>query len=403
MKNQEIVLCNPQVVLCNPQETQDIKGMLFVRIIDILNSMIKAPLILFGLLLAVVLPVNSFGSTLRAVDFVVYPDGTTHISHEVLADHQSAEVTIQLFGSAVENFVAQDGDGLLLSYQVIGDTARIDTFGATSIFVSYDSYDLVTKDARVWTFKVESPVGYTITLPQNTVIVGMTSIPESVLTVDEQPRLSLPSGNNEIDYFFGITGRGAMVGSLIAEVNETVTRLGNQGITISAMNAKLDEARKALDERRYDRAELLANEVKALAQAAELAANNSTDTNPMFLGNMTWMTAAIAALAGAVGVIVFIAKRRGAAKPVTVNANTDDADPDEEYADSQQIREDDKRLVEFLVQNGGQAYERDLRKKFLLPRTTMWRAVKRLERQGIIEIEKKDFQNLVKLRKEGEQ
>jgi len=29
----------------------------------------------------------------------------------------------------------------------------------------------------------------------------------------------------------------------------------------------------------------------------------------------------------------------------------------------------------------------------------MWRAVKRLEREGVIEIEKKDLQNLVKLRK----
>jgi len=36
-------------------------------------------------------------------------------------------------------------------------------------------------------------------------------------------------------------------------------------------------------------------------------------------------------------------------------------------------------------------------------RTTMWRAVKRLERQGIIEITKKDLQNLVKLKKELEE
>jgi uncharacterized membrane protein len=32
----------------------------------------------------------------------------------------------------------------------------------------------------------------------------------------------------------------------------------------------------------------------------------------------------------------------------------------------------------------------------------MWRAVKRLERQGIIEIEKKDMQNLVRIKKEME-
>ena len=69
------------------------------------------------------------------------------------------------------------------------------------------------------------------------------------------------------------------------------------------------------------------------------------------------------------------------------------------------LREDDKELVKFIFNNRGEALESELRKKFLQPRTTMWRAVKRLEREGVIEIEKKDLQNLVKLRKsmEGEE
>ena len=44
-------------------------------------------------------------------------------------------------------------------------------------------------------------------------------------------------------------------------------------------------------------------------------------------------------------------------------------------------------------------YER----KFLQPRTTMWRAVKRLERLGIVEIYKKDLLNMVKLRNDLEE
>ncbi|MBU27023.1 MAG: MarR family transcriptional regulator, partial [Thaumarchaeota archaeon] len=67
------------------------------------------------------------------------------------------------------------------------------------------------------------------------------------------------------------------------------------------------------------------------------------------------------------------------------------------------IREDDKEIVKFISKNGGEALESELRKKFLQPRTTMWRAVKRLERNGIIEIEKKDLQNLVKLQKNMEE
>ena len=58
--------------------------------------------------------------------------------------------------------------------------------------------------------------------------------------------------------------------------------------------------------------------------------------------------------------------------------------------------------MSFISANGGQAYESELRKKFLQPRTTMWRAVKRLERYGIVEIEKKELQNLVRLKKKLE-
>jgi uncharacterized membrane protein len=67
------------------------------------------------------------------------------------------------------------------------------------------------------------------------------------------------------------------------------------------------------------------------------------------------------------------------------------------------MREDDKEIIKFISANGGEALESDLRKKFLQPRTTMWRAVKRLEGEGVIEISKKDLQNLIKLKKNLEE
>jgi uncharacterized membrane protein len=400
---------NHEAVLCNPQEIPNLEGMLFVRIADILIRMLKAPLILFGLLLAVVLPANSFGSTLRAVDFTVYPDGTAHISQEILSSPQDAEIVVDLFGTTIENFVAQDQGGLLLSYEIIGDTVKIDTFGATSIFVGYDSYDLVTKNGRIWTFKVDSPIDYTLTLPQNTVVVGMTSIPNSVQTVGDQPKLSLENGPNEVDYFFGVTGRGTTVGNLITSVDEIISRLDIQGIATFEVKTKLDAAKKAFEERKYDQAEKLANEAKTLAQAAESSSkSNSTTNNPLsyFSNNIVGIATSIAAIGGAITTITLIAKRTKSVLKKTNNlerhAETEDEQDTDDVVFSQEMRDDDKQLVEFIAQNGGQAYERDLRKKFLMPRTTMWRAVKRLERQGIIEIEKKDFQNLVKLRKREE-
>jgi len=81
----------------------------------------------------------------------------------------------------------------------------------------------------------------------------------------------------------------------------------------------------------------------------------------------------------------------------------DFSDPETIFNQRPEMREDDKEIIKFISENGGQVLESDLRKKFLQPRTTMWRAVKRLERQGVIEITKKDLQNLVKLKKELEE
>ena len=64
-----------------------------------------------------------------------------------------------------------------------------------------------------------------------------------------------------------------------------------------------------------------------------------------------------------------------------------------------ELRQEDKDIVVFIYEKGGRVFESELRKKFLLPRTTTWRAVKRLEREGIVEIEKVNQQNLIKLRK----
>jgi uncharacterized membrane protein len=107
-----------------------------------------------------------------------------------------------------------------------------------------------------------------------------------------------------------------------------------------------------------------------------------------------------------VGVVAIIRIKQKIVKPIhnqqTIQ-KTESIDTEAIFKMKPDLREDDKEIVRFISNNGGQVLESDLRKKFLQPRTTMWRAVKRLERNGIIEIEKKDLQNLVKIRTDIEE
>lgn len=404
---------NQEAALCSIQDFPDVEGMLFVRITDILNRMLKAPLIVIGILLAVALPTQHSFGTLRSLDFTVYPDGTTHVSQESSADPQDPELTVSLFGSTIDNFVAQDENGVLLSYDIRKTKATIQTFGATSVLIDYDTYDLVSKKGKIWTFVIDAPVAYTLNMPEDTVIVGMTNFPELVETVDNKLRLSLLKGKNEIDYFFGVSGPAQSALKAIDEAKTLILQANNNGVQTPLAQEKLDLAISEYDNKKFIDAERLAFEAKESARTEmENAANppaGQVNAFDWFGKNILTVVTSLAAIGGAISAVTLILKKTRTAVKKTIEPllNKTNGDLEQEgiidEAETQEMREDDKRLVTFLEQNGGQAFERDLRKKFLLPRTTMWRAVKRLERQGIIQIEKKEFQNLVKLKKKPEE
>jgi uncharacterized membrane protein len=70
--------------------------------------------------------------------------------------------------------------------------------------------------------------------------------------------------------------------------------------------------------------------------------------------------------------------------------------------ENQQLKVEDHQVLRFLAENQGAAFESEIRNKFQqLPKTTIWRLVKRLEREELIEIRKAAGQNLIKLRYEN--
>jgi uncharacterized membrane protein len=64
------------------------------------------------------------------------------------------------------------------------------------------------------------------------------------------------------------------------------------------------------------------------------------------------------------------------------------------------LRPEDQHVLKYLAENDGAVFESELRTKFQLPKTTIWRLVKRLEREELVEIRKAGGQNLIKLQYE---
>ena len=67
-----------------------------------------------------------------------------------------------------------------------------------------------------------------------------------------------------------------------------------------------------------------------------------------------------------------------------------------------ELRPEDKAVLQFMAEKGGKVLESELRQKFPIPRSSLWRLAKRLERMGFVRITKVGIQNEIELVRKGE-
>ena len=333
---------NQESVYCGWLEDSKNDGMLLSPT-DALILMARVHVAAFVLiLLAMSVPLqHSFGST-RTLDFFLFPDGSTHVTYSLDSDPLLPDTEVSLYGDSLENLVAEDENGFLLSTQSEKNILQVETLGSSSILINYDTYSLISKDGKIWSFEIDSPVEFNVVMPENSVIVGMSTFPIDMNVDSDRTKILLPSGPAEITYFLAVA------------------------------------------------------ESSQVLPPEETPQTENNDNSMMYVAGGA--AVAIAAIAAIAIKMKNKPKQIVSAPQTTVVAERNEPFNIEKVLEMPDLREDDKDIIKFIHENGGSALESDLRKKFLLPRTTMWRAVKRLERHELIEITKKDQQNLIKLR-----
>ena len=330
---------NQESACCGWLEDSKNDGMLLSPT-EALILMARVPLAVFVLiLLAMSVPLqHSFGST-RTLDFFLFSDGSTHVTYSLESDPFLPDTEVSLYGDSVENLVAEDENGFPLTTQSEKNILQVETLGSSNILINYDTYSLISKEGKIWSFEIDSPVEFNVVMPQNSVIVGMSTFPIDMNVDSDRTKILLPSGVAEITYFL------------------------------------------------------------AVAESSQIL---PPEENPTSEGDNS-MVYVVGGVAVAIAVIATITvKMKSKPKQIVSTSQTTVLEKNEPFniervLEMPDLREDDKEIIKFIHENGGSALESDLRKKFLLPRTTMWRAVKRLERYELIEITKKDQQNLIKL------
>ena len=103
---------------------------------------------------------------------------------------------------------------------------------------------------------------------------------------------------------------------------------------------------------------------------------------------LEYLIAAIVAVTAVVlSALIFVRRRRGPNADKILKANP-------------QLKKEDRDVILFLAEKDGKAFEAEIRERFPdMPRTSLWRLVRRLERLELVEVKRIGLENQVQLKK----
>lgn len=347
---------------------------------------------------------------IESIDLQVYRDGLVHFKQRLTVNETLPALSLPLFGASVDNLIVLDENQTVLDYELEGTDLTVFSLGATIIQVEYDTHSLTMKQAEEWTFLVITQYNLTVSLPKDSTIVDLNQVPASIDTYGNTITLSLFPGYWEIVYVLSLTPPAEFQISNLevypndVEIGEEVTvsvkvaNIGGQAgsftlyfavnqTTVDTKTVTLEKDTSTTVEFKIAKQTSGTYIVEVAGQVSQFTVSNessngaSSNTFPL-----EYLIAAIVAGVAIFVILLFNFRRR-------VNV-------DKIFKMNPQLNTEEKNVILFLVENEGKAFESQIREQFPdIPRTSLWRLVKRLEKLEIIKVKKIGLENQVELRK----
>jgi len=420
-------------------------------------------LLLVGLLAIILLPTTPAAAqdevTPLSLEFTVYSDGNVKVVYVVESDPTEPRVDVGLFGSSYSTLVIRDDEGNPLASTPTPDGVTVDSLGTTELTLSYYTSTLTVKEGPIWAFNVTTPVESTVTLPKGAAIFDLSHIPIDIGTVGGLWYVEMPTGSLSIYYVIGLPNLQQEAQAAILDAQTYIEGKVAGGYLLAEAQTRLEGAQTLYQQQSYSEARAAAEEAKQVAESTVEAADDAstqialaTDainrarsegrTEGLSEAEETLGTASqlyhsgsyqeadsgallatqLAASAKApssallyVGVVVLVAAaaggyvymrkvKAGTEAPVKPSpspaAGPVEVDLDRIFGEYESLRLEDKEVLRFLAGNGGEAFASEVRDRFDLPRSTAWRLIRRLVREGIVEEVKIGNQSLIRVLKE---
>jgi len=196
-------------------------------------------------------------------------------------------------------------------------------------------------------------------------------------------------------------GEAASGASLvITQARSAITRSLDEGRTVGLSEAQklLSEAEDRYRNGQYSNSRDLALQAIRLANDARAPPTSAPPAGTLLLPleAILGVTAAAAIVAG----VFLILRRKGRGQRPSqpgVQKLVRSIDVQRILAEKPNLRPDDQDVIRYLAEVGGEAFEGEIKERFQLPRTTVWRMVKRLANEEIVQILNVRGQNLVRI------
>ena len=347
----------------------------------------------------------------ESTNLQIYRDGLVRVTQTLIVNETLPAVTLPLLNSSVNNFIVLDENQTVLDYDVDGINLTVLTLGTTSVSLQYDTDSLTKKDFEVWSLIVDTPYNLTVQLPEESTVVYLSEMPTSIDTEGNKITLSLFPSQWEISYIFPLVPPADFqisefdVTPSEVEADEEVTvsvKITNVGgqtgsYTLPLIINQTTEDTKTVT---LEKGASTTTEFKIIKQTpgkynveiaglideftVKAASSNGAPSN---LIPIEYLVAAAVAVAAIFGAAFFLVRKRGPNVEKIFTANP-------------QLNKEEKDVIQFLADNERKAFESQIREQFPdIPRTSLWRLVRRLEKLEIVKVKKIGLENQVELKK----
>lgn len=279
--------------------------------------------------------------SVESLVLTVYRDGVVQVDERLDLNETVPQVSVDLLKLPVDQVMVLDENDDPLSFEITDSVIVINTLGSIRVTLQYLTSALTEKIGPMWGLDVSLKCDATVELPDQATLVYMSAPPTSLTTKDGKLVLALSPGSWQINYSL------PLVITPTPGVSPTPTPTPSPTPTPAPTPTPTP----------------IPTPAPTVVPLEYVVAGAAVATIAVVGGFAAWKI------------------RTG--RPLV----------EEEV----RLRRDDREVLQFIADRGGKVLEVEIRKKFLLPKSSSWRQVRRLERLGYVKVSRVGLQNRVEL------